>query len=108
LVFVGDLNVKELSKSAKGTLENPGKNVKVKSALNRSILDQGWGEFIRQLDYKLTWQGGKLIKVDPAYISMTCSSCKNIEDERDKGPSMLKKTDPPSAKKTDPLNAQAA
>ena len=42
-----------MSKSAAGTAENPGKNVAQKSGLNKAILDQGWGEFRRQLDYKL-------------------------------------------------------
>lgn len=40
-----------MSQSAKGTLDNPGKKVKAKSGLNKSILDQGWGEFRRQLSY---------------------------------------------------------
>ncbi len=80
-VFIGDLDIKALTKSAKGTLEKPGKDVKVKSALNRSILDQGWGEFARQLDYKLKWQGGQLVKVDPAYISMTCSQCNHVGEK---------------------------
>jgi transposase len=43
-----------------------------KSGLNRSILDQGWGEFRRQLAYKLEWMGGKLSLVPPHYTSQTC------------------------------------
>jgi putative transposase len=31
-----------MTKSAKGTLEEPGKNVKQKSGLNRAILSEGW------------------------------------------------------------------
>jgi putative transposase len=42
-----------MSASAAGTVENPGKNVKAKSGLNRAILDQGFYEFRRQLDYKM-------------------------------------------------------
>ncbi len=61
-----------MSSSAKGTVENPGKNVKQKSGLNRAILDQGWGEFIRQLEYKLTWNGGQLIQVNPRNTSRKC------------------------------------
>ena len=38
-------------------------------------LDKGWGEFVRQLEYKLGWTAGKLIKVDPAYTSQTCPAC---------------------------------
>ena len=47
-----------MSSSAKGDAEHPGKNVQQKFRLNRAILDQSWGEFIRQLEYKLAWNGG--------------------------------------------------
>jgi putative transposase len=75
MIFVEDLNIKGMTKSAAGTIEAPGKNVKAKSGLNRSILNQGWGEFLRQLDYKLLWNGGYLVKVNPAYTSQTCPRC---------------------------------
>jgi putative transposase len=58
LIFVEDLKVKNMSASAKGTADQPGKNVKAKGGLNRSILDQGWFEFRRQLAYKQVWRGG--------------------------------------------------
>ena len=64
-----------MSKSTKGTVENPGKNVNQKLGLNRSILDQGWGEFIRQLEYKLAWNGGQLIQVNPSNTSRKCPKC---------------------------------
>nr|WP_296751407.1 hypothetical protein [Thioalkalivibrio sp.] len=44
--------MRNLSTSAAGTVEAPGRNVRAKSGLNRSILDQGWFEFRRQLDYQ--------------------------------------------------------
>jgi putative transposase len=47
--------------------------------LNRAILDQGWGEFRRQLKYKQEWLGGKLIQVNPAFTSQTCSECGCID-----------------------------
>jgi putative transposase len=75
VVVVEDLNVKGMSKSAKGTVENPGKNVRAKSGLNKSILDQGWSTFRRMLEYKLQWLGGELLAVRPAYTSRTCSRC---------------------------------
>ncbi len=46
-----------------------------KSGLNKSILDQGWFEFRRQLDYKLAWSGGWLIAVPPQNTSQTCPVC---------------------------------
>ena len=53
MVVVEDLQVRNMSKSAKGDEETPGKRVKAKSGLNRGILDQGWGLFGFMLDYKL-------------------------------------------------------
>ena len=75
LVVMEDLKVRNMSRSAAGTLEAPGKNVRAKAALNKSILDQGWFEFRRQLEYKLNWLGGKLVIVPPQYTSQTCSQC---------------------------------
>lgn len=81
IVYVEDLQVENMTKSAKGTVENPGKNVKAKSGLNRAILDQGWGEFRRQLDYKLLWNGGYLIAVPPQNTSRTCPMCGHVSKE---------------------------
>ena len=75
LVCIEDLQVRNMSKSASGTLEQKGKNVAAKSGLNKAILDQGWFEFRRQLEYKLTWRGGLLVAVDPKYTSRTCPAC---------------------------------
>ena len=71
IVYVEDLKVSNMSASASGTKESPGKNVKRKSGLNRSILDQGWFSFFQMLPYKLQRRGGKLIKV-PRNTSRTC------------------------------------
>ena len=46
-----------MNASARGTTENPGKEVKLKSNLNRSILRQGWGEIIEMLAYKVRKAG---------------------------------------------------
>lgn len=73
-----------MSKSADKTVENPGKNVKQKSGLNRAILDQGWREFIRQLEYKLTWNGGHLIQVNPRNTSRKCPMCSYTSAENRK------------------------
>ena len=75
VVYVEALKVRNMSASAKGTIKEPGRMVKQKSGLNKSILDQGWGEFRRQLEYKLKWNGGKLVEVDPKYTSQQCSCC---------------------------------
>ena len=84
LVFVEDLQVKNMSRSARGTKENPGRRVKAKSGLNKAVLDQGWFEFRRQLQYKLEWLGGKLFAVPPQYTSQTCPECGHINKENRK------------------------
>jgi len=79
VVVIEDLKVANMSKSAKGTKESPGKNVKAKSGLNKSILDQGWYEFRRQLEYKQLWRGGQVLAVPAAYTSQKCSRCGHTE-----------------------------
>ena len=78
VVFVEALQVRNMSKSAAGTAENHGKNVAQKSGLNKAILDQGWGEFRRQLDYKMAWKGGMLFAVPPHHTSQTCPCCGHV------------------------------
>ena len=79
-----DLKIANMSKSAKGSLEKPGKNVSAKSGLNKSILDQGWFEFKRQLKYKLNWFGGELVLVNPRYTSQRCYACGYVDKENRK------------------------
>ena len=75
MIVVEALKIGNMSRSASGTLDDPGKNVKAKSGLNKSILDQAWGEFKRQIGYKLVWQGGIYLEVPAPYTSQTCSMC---------------------------------
>ena len=79
VIVVEALKIKNMSRSANGTLDNPGHHVAAKSGLNKSILDQGWYEFKRQLDYKSYWRGGMMIEVNPQYTSQRCSDCKHID-----------------------------
>ena len=74
-VFVEGLQIRNMSASARGSIAEPGSNIKAKSGLNKSILDQGWFEFRRQLDYKLSWRGGTLVEVNPRHTSQRCSCC---------------------------------
>ena len=84
MVAIEDLQVSNMSKSSKGTTDKPGKNVAAKSGLNKAILDQGWGEFRRQLEYKLNWNGGILIPVPAHYTSQTCPACGHVAKENRK------------------------
>jgi len=72
------LKTKNMTKSAKGDVENPGKNVKQKSGLNRKMLQVAPYEFKRQFSYK----SPELIKIDPKYTSQDCSECgKRMKDK---------------------------
>ena len=81
MVCIEDLQVRNMSKSAAGGPEKPGKQVRAKSGLNKAILDQGWAEFRRQLDYKLAWNGGHLIAVPPQNTSRTCPCCGHVSKD---------------------------
>ena len=81
MIVIEDLQISNMSKSAKGTVEAKGRNVKAKSGLNRSILDQGWFEFRRQLEYKQVWAGGQVLAVNPRNTSRTCPCCRHIAKE---------------------------
>ena len=80
-VIVEDLKIKNMTKSAKGTEEKPGKNVAQKRGLNRSITQQSWGMFFEFLEYKLKENGGTLIKVAPEFTSQICNCCGHISKE---------------------------
>ena len=81
MVCIEDLQVRNMSKSASGTLEAPGRKVAQKKGLNKAILDQGRGEFRRQLKYKTRWNGGAFVAVPAAYTSQTCPCCGHISRE---------------------------
>lgn len=79
VICIEDLKIANMTRSAKGTLAQPGSRVRQKSGLNRAILDQGWGEFARQLAYKQAWRGGRLVVVEPHHTSQTCPACSHVE-----------------------------
>lgn len=76
VVAVEDLHVAGMARTARGTVEAPGRNVRAKAGLNRGILDAAFGEVRRQLEYKTRWYGSELVVVDRwAPTSKTCSAC---------------------------------
>lgn len=79
-IVVEDLKVKNMTVSARGTIENPGKNVKQKAGLNRAVLDTALGGLRRNLEYKC----GRLVEVNPAYTSQRCSKCGHVDKENRK------------------------
>ncbi|MEV6930925.1 transposase [Dactylosporangium sp. NPDC051485] len=78
LVAVEDLRVKNMTASAKGTTEQPGRNVRQKAGLNRAILGKGWGRFVLQLEHAARYHGATVVKVNPAFTSQTCNACKHV------------------------------
>ena len=84
MIVLEDLSVRSMSRSARGTVNDPGRNFRAKAGLNKSILDQGWAEFRRQLEYKQTWRGGMVVAVDPRNTSRTCPCCGHVSAENRK------------------------
>ncbi len=76
-----DLQIQNMTASASGTVEEPGRNVKQKRGLNRSILEQGWGGILSQLEYKAERAGVRFVRVPPQYTSRTCPECGSIRSE---------------------------
>jgi transposase len=64
-----------MTRSAKGTVERPGRNVRQKAGLNRAILASGWGMFAARLEHKAA---GRLEKLAPAFTSWRCSECGTV------------------------------
>jgi putative transposase len=74
-VVVEQLNITNMVKSARGTVEEPGKNVAQKAGLSRSITQEAWGRTITMLTYKTARYGGTLVKVPAPGTSQRCSAC---------------------------------
>lgn len=75
VIRVEDLKIRNMMRSAKGTLDAPGRNVRAKSGLNREISRSGWGVLVRRLEDKAP---GRVEKVNPAYTSQRCSECGHV------------------------------
>lgn len=84
VIGLDDFDIKGMTESAKGTLAEPGKLVKLKAGFNKNLLDQGLFEFKRQLDYKTARHGGSLQLVNPAYLSQRCSKCGYVHEKNRK------------------------
>lgn len=78
VIVVERLNVRGMVRSAKGTEADPGVNVRAKSALNRAILAQCWGLWLRRLKEKAALCGVEVVEVPAANTSRRCNSCGHI------------------------------
>jgi putative transposase len=76
VIRVEDLDIRNMTRSANGTAERPGRNVRAKTGLNRGISRSGWGLLVRRLEDKAP---GRVEKVPPAYTSQRCSACGHVD-----------------------------
>jgi putative transposase len=75
VIAVEGLEIPNMTRSASGTVQEPGRNVAAKAGLNRSILDAGWGQFLVILLAKAEGAGRQVITVNPWRTSITCHLC---------------------------------
>jgi putative transposase len=75
VIVVEDLKIINMVRSAKGTIEHPGRNVRQKAGLNRAITGQAWGRTVTLLEYKTRDRGGQVLKVPAPGTSQTCHRC---------------------------------
>jgi putative transposase len=78
VICIEDLSITNMTRTAKGTIAEPGRNVRQKTGLNREIRRSGWGLLVRRLEDKAP---GRVQKVNPAYTSQTCSQCRTTDRE---------------------------
>jgi len=76
LIRVEDLQITNMTQSARGTPGDPGRNVRQKAGLNRGILRSGWGLLVRRLEDKAP---GRVEKIKPHYTSQRCSACGQVD-----------------------------
>jgi putative transposase len=78
VIRVEDLQTTRMTRSARGTITQPGRNVRQKAGLNRAILASGWGLLVRRLEDKAP---GRIEKIDPRFTSQRCSACGHVDRE---------------------------
>ena len=78
-----------MTRSAKGTRDSPGRNVRAKAALNRGILRSGWGLLVRRLEEKAL---GRVEKINPAFTSQRCSACRQVDPKSRKSQAVFECT----------------
>jgi transposase len=86
VIRVEDLKICKMTRSAKGTVEAPGRNVRQKSGLNREIMRSGWGLLVKRLERKAP---GRVEKVNPAFTSQRCSACGHVAAESRKSQALF-------------------
>ena len=78
LIAIEDTRIRNMTRTAKGTMEQPGSKVRQKAGLNRAILFQGWYGIRSKLEYKCLWQGRTFVPVPAMNTSRTCNQCGSV------------------------------
>lgn len=78
VIRIEDLDVRAMTRSARGTVEAPGRNVRQKAGLNRAIRSSGWGLLVERLEHKAP---GRVERVPAAYTSQRCNACGHVAPE---------------------------
>ena len=78
LIRVEDLKIGNMTRSARGTVQKPGRGIRAKAGLNREILRSGWGRLVRRLEDKAP---GRVEKIKPAFTSQRCSACGHVDSK---------------------------
>jgi transposase len=81
VICVEALQIRNMTRSARGTAAEPGRNVRAKAGLNREILASGWGFLIARLEQKAP---GRVEKIHPAFTSQRCAACGHVAGENRK------------------------
>jgi transposase len=76
LIRVEDLQIRNMTRTARGTAASPGRNVRAKAGLNREILRSGWGVLVRRLEDKAP---GRVERIKPHFTSQRCSACGHVD-----------------------------
>jgi transposase len=87
VIRVEDLHVASMTRSARGTIDAPGRNVAAKAGLNRGIQSSGWGQLVRRLDQKAP---GRVQRINPAFTSQRCSACGHTASENRKSQALFR------------------
>jgi putative transposase len=89
VIRVEGLRIANMTRSGRGTLAGPGRNVRAKSGLNREILASGWGLLVRRLEDKAP---GRVEKINPAFTSVRCSACGHVDPKSRKSQAVFRCT----------------
>ncbi|HET7815478.1 MAG TPA: transposase [Candidatus Baltobacteraceae bacterium] len=81
IIALERLRLRAMTSSAKGSIEEPGRNVAAKAALNRKVLDAGLGQLHRLIAEKAEEAARRVVLIDARFSSQECSRCGHVAKE---------------------------